>query len=163
MAAEPGGGRSRPYRCYRPLLTAFTAALLLGCGRAAGLSPASSSSCQHRAPGSEEVGPPRGFLRRSWGLGGPAVPRSPLPLLGPGRAVRGPAPRPPPPVWSVASLRAAGGRGAACVRRRAGRGCASKRAERCSGLGAPARVAVRVSRLIQRLVPLPARLSIRFL
>ncbi|NXJ54357.1 LMLN peptidase, partial [Spizaetus tyrannus] len=55
MAAEPGGGRPWPYRRYRPLLAAFTVALLLGCGRAAGLSPASSSSCQHRVPGSEEV------------------------------------------------------------------------------------------------------------
>ncbi|NXW43639.1 LMLN peptidase, partial [Nyctiprogne leucopyga] len=55
MAAEPGGGRRGPYRRYRPLLAAFTAALLLGYSRADALSPSSSSSCRHRVPSAEEV------------------------------------------------------------------------------------------------------------
>lgn len=109
--------------------------------------------------GGAAAGVPQAVL----GAGGASGPAFPAPVVGSGPSRAGSGPAPPPRVWSVASLRAAGGRGAACVRRRAGRGCASKRAERCSGLGAPARVAVRVSRLIQRLVPLPARLSIRFL
>lgn len=56
MAAEPGGGCRGA--APRSLLAALTAALLLCCGRTAGLSPFfSSSSCQHRVPGRGEVRP----------------------------------------------------------------------------------------------------------
>lgn len=79
MAAEPGGGCPWSYRRYRPLLAAFTAALLLGCGRAAALSPFSSSSCHHRVPSGKEVGPPRGLLRRRRGARDPPFP---APVMG---------------------------------------------------------------------------------
>lgn len=59
MAAEPGGGcRGFLARPLLAALAALAAALLLGCGRAAGLSPSfSSSSCRHRVPGGGEVRP----------------------------------------------------------------------------------------------------------
>uniref|UniRef100_A0A8C9F708 Leishmanolysin-like peptidase n=1 Tax=Pavo cristatus TaxID=9049 RepID=A0A8C9F708_PAVCR len=78
MAAEPGGGRRGD--SARPLLAALTAALLLGCGYAAGLSSSFSSSCQHRVPGGGEVRPRgssggAGRGGRCEGSGGRAQPR----------------------------------------------------------------------------------------
>lgn len=102
MAAEPGGGRARFTRCWRPPLAAFTAGLLLLLLLPPSAS-ASSSSCDHRVPSGDQVGRPRVFrwLRRELGSGGSPIGRSrswirPFSAF-PGRAVPGLAP--PPRLW----------------------------------------------------------------